>query len=178
MTPHMALAAYGAVILTVAVVLHLAAGWNMLTEFGDAGTLAAFGFLLAYFLIAIASPFYLKKLGELRRRNVVIAVLGFACLLVPTVGSFYPAPPSPINLFPYIFLGYMVIGGGWLFLLSRRQPGTLGAIEASLERALEASVHAAVDPDHDRVSIDQPPAFGLGAAARPGVTAATRPEQI
>ncbi|HEY5316545.1 MAG TPA: APC family permease [Solirubrobacteraceae bacterium] len=176
MTPHMALAAYGTVILTVAVVLY-AQGWNVLTLFGDAGTLAAFGFLLAYFLIAIASPFYLRKLGELRRRNVVIAVLGFLCLLVPTVGSFYPAPPSPINLFPYIFLGYMMLGGGWLFLLNRRQPGTLGAIEASLERALEDSVHAAVHGEE--VSIDQPPAFDFapaGAGLRPGVTA-TQPDQ-
>jgi amino acid transporter len=177
LTPHMALAAYGAVIMTVAVVLY-AQGWNALTLFGDAGTLAAFGFLLAYFLIAIAAPFYLRKLGELRMRHVVIAVLGFLCLLVPTVGSFYPAPPSPINLFPYIFLGYMALGGSWLYLLNRTQPGTLVDIEASLERALEASVHAAVDEEHERLSIDQPPAYGLGAAARPGVTAATQPEQI
>ncbi|HWF74047.1 MAG TPA: APC family permease [Solirubrobacteraceae bacterium] len=163
LTPHMALAAYGAVILTVAVVLY-ATGWNALTLFGDAGTLAAFGFLTAYFLIAIASPLYLKKLGELRRRNVVIAVLGFACLLVPTVGSFYPAPPYPVNLFPYIFLAYALLGGGWLFILSRRQPGTLADIEASLERALEASVHAAVDERGDGLSIDQPPAPAFAPA--------------
>jgi amino acid transporter len=175
LTPHMALAAYGSVILTVAIVLY-ATGWNSLTLFGDAGTLAAFGFLTAYFLIAVASPIYLKKLGELRTRNVVIAVLGFACLLVPLVGSFYPAPPYPINLFPYIFVGYAAVGGGWLFLLNRRQPGTLGAIEASLEQALEDSVHAAVAGDH--VSIDQPPAFEFmpgGASVTPGVTA-TKPE--
>ena len=172
MTPHMALAAYGAVIMTVAIVLY-AQGWNALTLFGDAGTLAAFGFLLAYFMIAIAAPFYLKKLGELRPRHVVIAALGFACLLVPTVGSFYPAPPSPINLFPYIFLGYMLIGGAWLFVLNRRRAGTLADIERSLELALAASVHAAAAGGD--VSIDQPPvpafagfAPGSAATARPG----------
>jgi amino acid transporter len=131
------------VILAVAVVLH-ASGTSPLTIFGDAGTLAAFGFLLAYFMIAIAAPFYLRKLGELRRRHVVVAVLGFVCLLVPTVGSFYPAPPWPINIFPYLFLAYMLLGGGWLFALNRRQPGTLEAIERDLEGSLEASVHAAV----------------------------------
>ena len=96
---------------------------------------------------------------------------------MPLVGSFYPVPPYPINLFPYIFVGYALIGGGWLFLLNRRQPGTLGAIEASLERALEDSVHAAVS-DGDHLSIDQPPAFGFmpgGASVTPGVTA-TQPE--
>jgi len=173
MTPHAALLTYLAIIVGVAVAFY-AGGWNALTIFGDAGTLAAFGFLTAYFLIAIAAPVYLKKLGELRTRNLVIAVLGFLCLLVPTVGSFYPAPPSPVNLFPYIFLGYMAIGGGWLFALNRMQPGTLGDIEASLERALESSVHAAVDGDG--LSIDQPPAFEFAPGARPGVTTATKPE--
>ena len=39
---------------------------NPLTTFGDAGTLAAFGFLTAYFLISVAAPVYLKKIGELQ----------------------------------------------------------------------------------------------------------------
>jgi len=149
-TPHMAIAAYGGVILTFTCVLY-AVGTSPLTIFGDAGTLAAFGFLLAYFLIDVASPIYLRKLGELRRRNVVIAGCGFACLLVPTIGSFYPAPPWPINLFPYIFLLYMLLGGGWLFLLNRRQPGTLVQIEEELERALAESAHAAAVGAHDHL---------------------------
>ena len=45
---------------------------NPLTAFGDAGTLAAFGFLLAYYLITLAAPMYLKKIGELRRHHVVM----------------------------------------------------------------------------------------------------------
>jgi amino acid transporter len=140
MTPHVAIAVYGSVILAVAVILN-AFGWSSLTIFDDAGTLAAFGFLLAYFTISVAAPVYLRRLGELRSRNVLVAAAAFACLLVPTVGSFYPAPPWPINLFPYIFLGYMLVGGGWLLLVSRRQPGTLMAIERALERTLERSAH-------------------------------------
>jgi amino acid transporter len=142
MTPHVAIAGYGAVILGVAMVLH-AAGTGPVTIFGDAGTLAAFGFLLAYFMITIAAPFYLRKLGELRGRHILVAVLAFACLLVPTIGSLYPAPPWPINLFPFIFLAYMLIGATRLFVLHRRQPGVLGAIEADLEQALAESAHAA-----------------------------------
>ena len=98
-------------------------GTSPLTIFGDAGTLAAFGFLLAYFMITIAAPFYLRKLGELRRRNVAVAVLAFVCLLVPLVGSFYPAPPWPVNLFPYIFLGFMLLGGARLYQMHRTAAG-------------------------------------------------------
>ena len=172
LTPHAALLAYLTLILVVGVAFY-AGGWSPLTIFGNAGTLAAFGFLLAYFLIAIAAPIYLKKLGEVRGRHWLIAGLGFACLLVPTVGSFYPAPPSPVNLFPYIFLGYMVIGGGWLYMLTRMQPGTLTEIEASLERSLEESVHAALAGGGSELA--QAPAFEFAGSARPGMTA-TRPE--
>jgi amino acid transporter len=140
LTPHVAIAVYGGIILAIASILH-AYGWSSLTIFGDAGTLAAFGFLLAYFTITIAAPVYLRRIGELRRRDVLVAVAGFACLLVPTIGSFYPRPPSPIDLFPYIFLGYMVVGGAWLFVVSRLRPGTLPAIEAALEQSLAEGAH-------------------------------------
>ena len=42
-----------------------------------------------------------------------------------------------MNLFPYIFLGWMAVGAGWLFVVNRRQPGILADIEADLERAPE-----------------------------------------
>src|ERR1700689_2464256 len=139
-TPHVALASYGAVILAVALGFS-ATGTEPLTLFGDAGTMAAFGFLFAYFMITVAAPFYLNKLGELRARNVLVAVLAFVCLMVPLVGSFYPAPAYPINLFPYIFLGFMLLGGTRLYQMYRTQPGALTGIQRDLERALEASAH-------------------------------------
>ena len=133
-TPHAAITVYIAIMFLVPTLL--AINTNPLTIFGDAGTLAAFGFLLAYFLISIASPTYLAKRRELRTRNVVVAALAFLCLLVPTVGSFYPVPPYPINIFPYIFVSYMVIGAIWLFAVSRRRRGILGEIETDLSNTL------------------------------------------
>ena len=134
-TPHVAVTVYIAMIFVFPSVLMI---WtNPLTAFGDAGTLAAFGFLLAYYLITLAAPMYLKKIGELRRHHVVMVVVALLCLLVPTIGSFYPRPPYPVNLFPYIFLGWMVVGATWLFIVNRRRPGILADIEADLERAPE-----------------------------------------
>src|SRR5580692_6061039 len=72
-TPHVAITAYIAIIVTIPVVLEIFT--NPLTTFGDAGTLAAFGFLTAYFLISVAAPAYLKKLGQLRPRHIVVAGL-------------------------------------------------------------------------------------------------------
>jgi amino acid transporter len=134
-TPHVAITVYMALIFVVPTVLE--AFTNPLTTFGDAGTLAAFGFLLAYFLITVAAPVYLRKIGELRPTHIGLAVVAFVCLLVPTIGSFYPLPPYPVRLFPYIFLAWMVTGAVWLSVVHRRRPGILSAIEADLERGPE-----------------------------------------
>jgi amino acid transporter len=134
-TPHIAITVYMILIFTVPTVLEIFT--NPLTTFGDAGTLAAFGFLLAYFLITVAAPVFLKKIGERRPRHIVLAVAALICLVVPTIGSFYPLPPYPVRIFPYLFLAWMIGGGAWLYVVSRRQPGILPAIEADLERGPE-----------------------------------------
>jgi amino acid transporter len=159
-TPHVAITVYVAIMFLVPTVLAIST--NPLTIFGDAGTLAAFGFLLAYFLISIASPAYLAKRRQLRPRNVAVAALAFLCLLVPTVGSFYPVPPYPIDIFPYIFVSYMVIGAIWLFAVSRRRRGILAEIETDLDNTLhthEARAerdHPALDPGVARQADDPP----------------------
>jgi amino acid transporter len=134
-TPHVAISVYMILIFAVPTVLEIFT--NPLTTFGDAGTLAAFGFLLAYFLITVAAPVFLKKIGELRPGHIVLAVVALLCLMVPTIGSFYPLPPYPVRLFPYIFLGWMIVGAAWLYVVSRRRPGILAAIETDLERGPE-----------------------------------------
>jgi amino acid transporter len=142
-TPHVAVTLYIGMIFALPAFLMIFT--NPLTAFGDAGTLAAFGFLVAYYLITVAAPMYLKKLGELRPRNVVLASIAVLCLLVPTIGGFYPTPAWPVNLFPYIYLGYMAIGGSWLFIVNRRRPGILADIEADLERAPELIAEEGVE---------------------------------
>lgn len=134
-TPHIAITAYIVVIFTVPAVMSIFT--NPITAFGDAGTLAAFGFLLAYYLITVAAPKYLKKRGELRPHHMAVVIIALLCLLVPTVGSFYPLPTYPVVLFPYIFLAWMLIGAVWLRVVNRRQPGILAEIEVDLERTLE-----------------------------------------
>ncbi len=134
-TPHVAVTVYIAMIFALPAFLMIFT--NPLTAFGDAGTLAAFGFLVAYYLITLAAPMYLKKIGELQRKHVVLAGVAVLALLVPTIGSFYPRPAWPVNLFPFIFMAYMAVGAGWLFVVHRRQPGTLAGIQADLARAPE-----------------------------------------
>lgn len=131
-TPAAAISVFTLIVFVIPSLLQI---WtDPLTTFGDAGTLAAFGFLLAYFMISIAAPMFLRRRGELDTRTICTSALALLCLLVPTVGSFYPAPPSPVNRFPYYFLAYMAVGLIWLTVVNKRRPGVLADIEADLER--------------------------------------------
>jgi hypothetical protein len=120
----------------------------------------------------IAAPFYLRKLGELKRRNVAIAVAAFLCLLVPTVGSFYPAPPYPVNLFPYIFLAFMLLGGARLYQMHRTAPDALPAIQRGLELALAASAHDIAVSEELHEGFPHRQRITGPATAAPGSTAA------
>jgi amino acid transporter len=140
-TPHIAIAVYTVLVLAIPSVMQLFT--NPLTTFGDAGTLAAFGFLLAYYLISVAAPMYLRRRGELTTKNIAIMVLALLALLVPLVGSFYPLPPAPVRYFPYYFVVYMLVGVVWLAVLHRRDSTVLTAIEADLETTVDAHDHHA-----------------------------------
>lgn len=82
--------------------------------FNDVGTLAAFGFIVAYILVTIAAPLYVKSLGQLKPLDLVIAAASLVLLLVPTIGSVYPVPPAPVKYFPFMFGAYFVLGGLWI----------------------------------------------------------------
>ena len=156
MTPHTCIALYYVALIAEVFIWH-GLGGSVLTMFDDAGTMAATGFLFAYFMTVVAAPVYLKKLGELQARNVAMAVAGFLLLMVPLVGLFYPLPVFPVDIFPAIFAAYMLAGGGWLFVLNRRVRGTLTEIEASLEEALQESIRPASDIElGSRVGLEFP----------------------
>jgi amino acid transporter len=117
LTPHVALGLFAAIqflIPTAFILLSYAAvgGWQMapFDAFNDAGLFGAMGFCGAYVLISLATPFYLKKIGELKAHHIAIAAIALALLIVPIVGTVYPVPAFPMNYFPYIFIAYVIAG--------------------------------------------------------------------
>jgi amino acid transporter len=126
LTPHKALNVFAAIqflIPTTFILLSYAAvgGWQMapFDAFNDAGLFGAMGFCGAYVLISLATPFYLKKIGELKAHHVAIAVIALLLLIVPIVGTVYPVPAAPLNYFPYIFGAYVIIGIALVAMRSR-----------------------------------------------------------
>lgn len=77
---------------------------------GWLGTLGTFGFLVAYILICVAAPIYLRSRSQLTARSLAISICAIAVMLLAFAGSLYPMPTAPYNWLPYIFLVLLAIG--------------------------------------------------------------------
>ena len=94
---------------------------EILDAFNDAGTFGAFGFLGAYFLISIAAPAYLSKRGELGAARLRSRWRRSCCCWCRrSAASTRCRRGGRLNIFPYIFLGYLAIGMVW-FMISAPQ---------------------------------------------------------
>ncbi len=117
LTPHIAITAFAVVQFLLPTIFTLASykaigGWQMMPIdcFNYAGLFGAMGFCGAYVLISLATPFYLKKIGELKPLNIAMSAIALLLLIVPIVGTVWPQPPAPENYFPYIFGAYVIAG--------------------------------------------------------------------
>jgi amino acid transporter len=121
-TPSRAIVVTG--IAAVAPVAVLAArGASGLDVYGWMGSLATYGFIVAYALVCVALPRYLRERGVYRPSSQVIPWLAFTAMLLALVGNLYPVPQGPYGKLPYIYLAYLFPGLLW-FLLQRRNKET------------------------------------------------------
>ncbi|HEX4138968.1 MAG TPA: APC family permease, partial [Candidatus Methylacidiphilales bacterium] len=130
-TPHIALAGMAVIMFGIVSTCSIT-GMATLDAFNDAGTMGAFGFLGAYTLICIAAPMYLKKIGELKTRDIGICAFALLLLCVPAVGSVYPVPAPPVNYFPYVFAIYLGAGFFRAIAYKIRDPKSLAKIREEL----------------------------------------------
>ena len=126
-TPYAAVAVMLGAMLVVALAMY-AGRVTPIDVFNYCGTLSSFGFIVIYAFIAIAAPRFLRRIGDHRFVDYVVAALALICLFVPAVTLFVPAPPPPTNAFAYIFVAYML--GGWLYF-RKRQPQPDKALDAA-----------------------------------------------
>lgn len=138
-TPHVAVT-IAALIAFIAPVLTTASGVRVLDSYGYFGTIATYGFLVAYILISIAAPVYLHREHQLRITDIIFAVLGVGFMVIPVLGSIglpgsdlFPTPAAPFSSFPYWFLLYLIAGAAWFLVLRARSPQVIQDMEADIE---------------------------------------------
>jgi amino acid transporter len=120
-TPGRAIVVTG--IAAVAPVAVLAArGASGLDVYGWMGSLATYGFIVAYALVCVALPRYLHQHGAYGPGAQIIPWLAFTAMLLALIGNLYPVPEGPYGKLPYIYLAYLCAGSLW-FLLQRRKTG-------------------------------------------------------
>ena len=118
-TPHVALALTVVVMFAIGVAMYRG-GVAPIDVFNFCGTLSSLSFIAVYLIISIAAPRLLKRIGELKPIHVLASLASCAFLLAAAVTLFYPVPPSPTNVFPYLFLLYLVVGLV-LYAMTRRK---------------------------------------------------------
>ena len=77
------------------------------------GSLAVFGFLTAYALVAIALPFARRALGQHSHRVVVVSVVTALVTVLIVIFDLKSAADVVHARIPYIYLGYITAGIGW-----------------------------------------------------------------
>jgi amino acid transporter len=113
--------------------------------FNDAGLFGAMGFLLAYVFISLAAPFYLKKIGEAKPYHWALSIAAIVLLVIPIIGTEYPTPPYPLNLFGFIVGGYFILGIIVVWTRSRSH-AEMESVRQVLASNAEMSPNAIVPP--------------------------------
>ena len=123
-TPTLAVAVTGfAAVLPVAILA--ARGASGLDVYGWLGSLATYGFIVAYALICAALPRYLRQQSSAPSRVRIIAPIAAVAMLLALAGNLYPMPEGPYGKLPYIYVTYLLAGLGWFFLRARSKRATL-----------------------------------------------------
>lgn len=132
-----------AAILLVAVPMVVVPGALLLARqdpiavLGWTGTLSTFGFMVAYGLVALAAPVFLRRVGQVSAKVIAVGAAGLISMVVVFYASWLPqtipgglfAPLEwPYNLLPYIFFAWTAIGLGWYLIVRVRTPHVAAAI--------------------------------------------------
>ena len=118
-TPHLAVVLVGTASVAPVVVLALR-GASGLDVYGWMGSLATYGFIVAYALVSAALPRYLRQHGVATGGARVMSVLASSAMLLALVGNLYPVPEGVYGKLPYIYLIYLAAGLLWVTIGSRR----------------------------------------------------------
>jgi amino acid transporter len=114
-TPHRAVLVSG-IAVALPPLLLAARGSAALDIYGWLGSLATYGFIVAYALVCLALPGYLRLHNAYRPSAHALSWLACIVMLLGLAGNLYPVPEGPYGLLPYIYLGYVLAGMLWFFM--------------------------------------------------------------
>ena len=114
-TPHFAVLVAGTAAALPAAILAYR-GATGLDVYGWMGSLATYGFIVAYALVCIALPRYLRAHGAAGFAARIVSLLAFVAMLLALVGNLYPVPEGVYGKLPYAYLAYLAAGLLWVLI--------------------------------------------------------------
>jgi amino acid transporter len=108
-TPHRAIALIAVVAFLTPAVL-LVSGIKLFDCIGYLAQISSFGYIVSYFLLTLAMPFYLLSVKAFRPWHIALLTATLLIVGFSIFGSLFPVPPAPWNYLPYIFAG--IVGSG------------------------------------------------------------------
>lgn len=122
-----------------------------------AGYVATWGFIISYFLVAIATPIWLYKIKALTPVRLIVSALAVLGIGYVVFSNFVPVPEWPFNILPLIFLALLALGLVRYFYLRVRRPEVAKRIGTTQTLSVEERerlttlglLAAASDEDHD-----------------------------
>jgi amino acid transporter len=127
--PQVALAGY--MVFSVCFALGVGSQIGPLGVYGFTGTILGLGMVICYILMSIAVVrFYWRdhRAEFSFVRHGVLPVISAVLMLLPIYGLVWPVPAYPGNLVPWITLGWLAVGGVYLWVIHRRRRDLLTAM--------------------------------------------------
>jgi len=124
-TPGAAIALSAALmfVVTAALAMRSVTGSDM---YDWLGSLAVFGFLTAYALVAIALPFARHALGQHSHRVDVLSVLTVLVMILIVIFDLRSASDENHARIPWIYLAYIAVGLAWYALQRKKSTAISG----------------------------------------------------
>ncbi|WAC26588.1 APC family permease [Ancylobacter sp. SL191] len=89
--------------------------------YDNVGTIAVLALIVAYIGVTAAAAVHAFRIGS--PLWLALGVLGAAAMAWPLYNALYPAPAFPDNLWPYLVVGWIILGG----ILATRRPAVAPA---------------------------------------------------
>lgn len=107
---------------SLVIVIGVAIFWNAVTAFSFISFMEGLAASCAFILIMAAGVRYFHRIQPQAGvwRNWIIPVVGILILIPAVYTSFYPNPGSPLNIGPWVIVGWLVIGAAYLIWRERR----------------------------------------------------------
>jgi amino acid transporter len=118
-TPGPAIIVSGVAAVAPVVVLAMR-GATGLDIYGWLGSLATYGFIVAYGLVCLGLPRYLRDHGVYNSGAQIVPWMAAVAMILALIGNLYPVPEGPYGKLPYVYLIYLAGGLGWFFWTRRK----------------------------------------------------------